>query len=260
MTVVLELCTEDAGVLLDAANAGADRAELCSALPLGGLTPSYGQMERAAKAAIPVHAMIRPRPGDFIYSESELDIMAADIHVAAKAGMAGVVFGATRADFMPDTRVLAELLAHVHRASADHGRQMAAVFHRAIDLSPDILAASDAVCDLGFSHILSSGGAPSAHAGRGMLKQLRERTAGRCTVIAGAGIRHEIAGEIAKFTGIREFHATCRPLDQGAPSGNAERFGFGNNPNPAAPLGELRLLKSALTEPESGHSGLDEHV
>jgi copper homeostasis protein len=150
MTALLEICVADAASLEAAIEGGADRIELCSALELGGLTPSPGLMRLAAQAPIPVYAMIRPRAGDFVFSAREGEIMLADIEAVGGAGLAGVVLGAS----LPDGRLDEALLSRLH----GHARGLGTTLHRAFDLVPDRPAALEAAIALGFERILTSGG------------------------------------------------------------------------------------------------------
>ncbi len=127
--ITLEVCVDDAAGLDAAIAGGADRIELCSALTLGGLTPSAGLMAIAAGAAVPVYAMIRPRGGDFVFSSRELDQMRAEIDAVRSAGLAGVVLGASRPDGMLDGSML--------QALAEHAKGLGLSLHRAFDCVPD---------------------------------------------------------------------------------------------------------------------------
>eukprot|EP01036_Dinobryon_divergens_P055490 gene55490-74084_t len=107
---ILEICVDDAEGLAAAIKGGADRIELCSSLGSGGLTPSFGFMQLAARAPIPVNALIRPRVGDFVFGDEDIDIMIADIEAARAAGLAGVVIGAAQASGTLDRPVLERLV------------------------------------------------------------------------------------------------------------------------------------------------------
>src|SRR5690606_28852103 len=128
--ILLEVCVADAESLDAAITGGADRIELCSALEVGGLTPSPGLMRLAAAAPLPVYAMIRPRSGVFAFGSRETQIMLDDIATVREAGLAGVVLGAS----WPDGRLDADLLAKFTQASAGLGKTL----HRAFDLVPDL--------------------------------------------------------------------------------------------------------------------------
>ncbi len=145
---LLEVCVGDPESLIAAIEGGADRIELCSALELGGLTPTPGLMALAARAPVPVYAMVRPRGGDFVFSSSEREAMRADIAGVRAAGLAGVVLGAS-----PDGTLDGETLADLVQASAGLGTTL----HRAFDLVPDIGDAVETAVALGFERILTSG-------------------------------------------------------------------------------------------------------
>ena len=154
----LEVCIDNLESLFTAQQAGADRIELCSALGLGGLTPSYGFMQQAARhATIPVYAMIRPRAGDFCFSADEFELMLLDIAAARAAGLQGVVVG-----LLDDAgRVPGPQL----RQLVDAAGSLGVTFHRAIDLCCDWRADLETIVAAGCERILSSGHAPTALAG-----------------------------------------------------------------------------------------------
>lgn len=201
---LLEICVDDVAGLDAAIAGGADRIELCSALGAGGLTPSRGFMALAAKAPIPVHALIRPRAGDFTYSEAEIVVMEADIAAAREAGLAGVVIGATTTQSTLDADVIRRLV------SAAAGLDL--TLHRAIDVVGDMDVALDLAIALGFSSILTSGGARHAEEGLETLARLARRSAGRITIMPGGGVRPENVTRLLAIPGIRELHASCSHL------------------------------------------------
>jgi len=201
MAAILEICVDSVSGLQAALAGGADRIELCSALELGGLTPSPGLMACAAEQPLPCHAMIRPRAGDFAYGEPEIAPMERDIDHVAAAGLAGVVFGAAR-DGALDETVLGRLLT---RAAA-HG--LPATLHRAIDTVRDPVAAIDTAIALGFDRVLSSGGARTAIDGLETLRAMRLRAGDAITVMAGSGIDARNVGRLLAI-GIDEIHASC---------------------------------------------------
>jgi copper homeostasis protein len=198
---LLEICVDDVAGLDAAIEGGADRIELCSALGAGGLTPSRGFMAVAAKASIPVHALIRPRAGDFTYSEAEIVVMETDIAAAREAGLAGVVIGATTTKATLDADVIRRLV------TAAGGLDL--TLHRAIDVVRDMDAALDLAIALGFSRILTSGGARHAEEGIETLARLAKRSAGRISVMPGGGVRPENVARLLAIPGIRELHASC---------------------------------------------------
>jgi copper homeostasis protein len=197
----LEVCVDSPEGLARAIAGGADRIELCVALPLGGLTPSPGLMQHAAAAPVPVYAMIRPREGDFLFTPAEIEVMRADIRAARQAGLAGVVLGAATPDGRLDVPLLAGLAAEA--------KGMGTTLHRVIDTLADPFSALDEAADLGFERILTSGGASTALAGAATLKRLHQRAAGRIGIMAGGGVRAANAVELLRLTGADELHGSC---------------------------------------------------
>lgn len=235
MRPVLEVCVEDAVGLATACAHGADRIELCSALDLGGLTPSAGLMALAAKADRPAFAMIRPRAGDFCFGPADLAVMEADIDAARRAGLAGVVLGASLPDGRLDIQMLAGLVARA--------QGLGLTLHRCFDLVPDPAAALEQAIDLGFERILTSGGALRATEGITCLKALLEQAAGRIAIMAGSGVT---AASLPAFDGLalRDFHASCTlalPSD-----GRARAFGFAPPQVRRTDAGAVAALRQAL--------------
>lgn len=236
MKPLLEVCVDDAQGLRQAVLGGADRIELCSSLESGGLTPSRGLMELASREPIPVHALIRPRVGNFRYGAEETAVMFADIRSAREAGLAGVVIGASRADGSLDGDLLRALF------SAADG--MDVTLHRAFDVAPDLAAALDLAIALGFRRILTSGGAQHAQRGLEMLRQLAAQGAGRVSIMPGGGIRPENAADFLSLPGIRELHASCStPV---AVDAGLVAFGFEAPSRRQTDCDTVRRLKQAM--------------
>ncbi len=203
----LEIAVQDVpGAHLAAAH-GADRVELCCALQLGGLTPSQGLLNsvREAEPALPVHALIRPRPGCYVYDAAALALMVAEIKAMDDGGAAGVVIGALTPEDTIDYAVVETLVAAAGR--------MDVTFHRAVDhLSlDDAVAAVPRLADLGVVRILSSGGAERAGQGLAQLQAMHEAANGRLAVMAGGGV--EIA-DFATFhaAGLRDVHLSAKRI------------------------------------------------
>jgi copper homeostasis protein len=179
---------------------GAARVELCSDLAAGGTTPAAGMIEVVRKhVAIAVHVMIRPRSGDFTYSDREFEVMKGEIAAAKERGADGVVFGILRSDNSLDserTRILEGL-----------ARPLAVTFHRAIDIIPDPLRAISDLVALGVDRILTSGQAKTAIEGIPLLKRAIELAAGHVVVMPGAGITPANVRHLLMETGAREIHA-----------------------------------------------------
>ena len=217
---LLEICVDDLAGLEAAVAGGADRIELCSALETGGLTPSPALLWRAVQTGVPVQAMIRPRAGDFRIGRADVALMADDIRLALDLGAKGVVVGALQPDHTLDLAALAAF----REAAGD----AVLVLHRAIDLTPDPIAAVREARDLGFDKVLSSGGARTALEGAIMLAAMATSAGDRLKLIAGSGVRPENVVEIMLRTGLREVHSSASiaaPPD--AP--DVQRLGFGGH-------------------------------
>lgn len=205
MKNVLEICAGDIDSVLAAARGGAQRVELCSALALGGLTPSLGFINQAVKVkGLRVHVLIRPREGDFVYTADEVDVMLSDIDAAARAGAHGVVIGA----LLPDGSIDSEACRVMVDRAKSHG--LSVTFHRAFDRASDPLTALNQIIALGCDYLLTSGCAPSAMEGVDMLHKLHTEAAGRITIIAAAGVNSANAAEILHRSGCIQIHASAR--------------------------------------------------
>lgn len=241
--VVLEICVDSAEGLAAAVRGGADRVELCSALALGGLTPSVGLMERAAVTDVPVFAMIRPRPGDFVYGESDVRVMLAEVDHARDLGLHGVVLGASLPDGALDRQVLERL---VRNASG-----LGLTLHRAFDLTgPHFAEAIDIAVELGFQRILTSGGAVSAVEGLAVLADCFARAAGRIVIMPGAGIGTTTLPLLMQALPLTEVHSSASAW---RPATNARGVALGFEPETGKHTDEARVraMKAALAETAS---------
>lgn len=196
----LEVCVDSAAGLATAIAGGADRIELCAALALGGLTPSAGLMGPAGACGVPVMAMIRPRAGDFVWSDAEVAMMEAEIAVVRVAGLAGVVLGASQRDGRLDGPVLKRLVA----AAAG----MDLTLHRCFDLVPDMAEALELAIALGFRRVLTSGGAAVVGEGMTQIAALVTQAGGRISILPGSGVGPELVPKL-KALGIAELHGSC---------------------------------------------------
>lgn len=199
--IALEVCVDSPAGLAAAVAGGADRIELCSALELGGLTPAPGLIAQAAGCGVPVVAMIRPRPGDFIHDAADLDAALADIDAVRAAGLAGVVIGASLGDGRLDLATLARL--------AGHANGLDIVLHRAFDLAPDPFEALEQAVDLRIGRILTSGGAARAVDGLDRLQAVCARAGARIAILPGSGITRLNVAQILARLPVREVHASC---------------------------------------------------
>jgi copper homeostasis protein len=199
--IVLEACVEEAEGAAAVELAGADRVELCAGLAEGGTTPSLGCMEAARAAArLPIVALVRPRPGDFVYAPGELALMRRDVRAAREAGLDGVALGV----LTPDARVDVDGM----RALVEEAGPLAVTFHRAFDLVAEPERELGRLAGLGVRRVLTSGGAASAAEGAQRLARLVALAEG-IVVVAAGGIRAANAAGIVSVSGVREVHASA---------------------------------------------------
>lgn len=201
--ILLEICAGSVTSCLAAQEGGAARVEFCDNLLEGGTTPSYGAIASAReKLRITMNVIIRPRGGDFLYSNLEFDVMARDILACKQLGVDGVVIGLLTADGDIDvarTRQLVELAA-----------PLPVTFHRAFDVARDPFRALDDIMNSGCDRLLTSGQEASAPEGAPLIHRLREAAGERLVVMPGAGVRlNNIAGLVAE-TGCIEYHTSGR--------------------------------------------------
>jgi copper homeostasis protein len=200
--VLLEICCGSIDDAIEAEKGGADRVELCSALFLGGLTPSSGTIQEAKRRLkIPVVVMVRPRGGGFAYSEAEMASMERDAEAAVENGADGVVFGVLQSDGRID-------VARCRRIRQLIGKRQA-VFHRAFDVTPDPFDALEQLVDLGITRILTSGQKDSVPEGVELIKKLIERAGDRIEILPGGGIQPWNVKEMIERTGCRQVHLTA---------------------------------------------------
>jgi copper homeostasis protein len=197
--MIVEIVVQSGEDAVASERGGAHRLELCSALSLGGLTPSLGLLRSVrARTELPIMAMVRPREGGFTYSESEFAAMEWDVESLLEHGADGVVFGILQPDGRVDIKRTREL---VERAA---GRPV--VCHRAFDATPDPFEALETLIDLGVTRILTGGGKPKALDGVDTLRALIERANGRIEILPGGSVRADNAREIVAKTGATQIH------------------------------------------------------
>jgi copper homeostasis protein len=203
--LLLEIASDGLGSALAAAEGGADRVELFANSGVGGTTPSAGTIASARAAlAIPLHVLIRPRAGDFLYSRAECDAMLHDIELCVRLGCDGVVIGAL--DEAGDVDVAS------CRALVAAAGSLAVTFNRAFDLARNQPAALEAIIELGCSRVLTSGGRASAHEGELVIAGLVRQAQERVTILAGAGITPARVAPLVAATGVREIHASASAI------------------------------------------------
>jgi len=198
----LEICAETLQACIAAREGGADRIELCSGLSEDGLTPSHGLIREAMRRSnLPVHVMLRPRAGHFVYSDAEFDVICSDLEHAGHLGAAGVVCGILRESNSVDTERMSKL---VKFAGA-----MEVTFHRAFDQTPDPSRALEDVIACGCGRLLSSGAKPSVGEGESALAALVEQARGRIRIAAGGGITIRVATSLLGRTRV-DLHTSLR--------------------------------------------------
>lgn len=197
--VVVEVCVESVAGVRAARAAGAQRVELCCALGEGGLTPSHGCLAAAvAVGGIEVVALVRPRGGDFLYSEDEFAVLERDVESARALGAAGVALGCLTAEGEVDAARCARLI--------QRARPLGVTFHRAFDFAREPEQALETLVQLGSARVLTSGQAPSALEGRARIARLVQAARGRIEVVAAGGVRAENVAELVRATGVGALH------------------------------------------------------
>ena len=195
----VEICVEGVDGLVAAQAGGADRVELCASLLEGGLTPSLGVVKEALRVAtIPFHPIVRPRGGDFLYSDPEFQAMLDDVRALRDLGVAGVVIGCLTADGRIDevrTKALVEA-----------ARPMTVTCHRAFDMTRNYREAIEALVRCGVDRVLTSGQRDTAQEGIGILQGTVEAAAGRIVVMACGDLRPDNVSGIVAQTGVDEIH------------------------------------------------------
>jgi copper homeostasis protein len=199
----LEICVDSVASAVAAEQGGAQRVELCDYLSGGGTTPSAGMISLVREnISLPLHVLIRPRRGDFLYSRVELDIMLRDIKICQDLGADGIVLGLLTKEGDIDVAKTEELM----HAAGD----LSITFHRAFDLTRDPLKAFDQLVNLGIDRLLTSGQQQTAVMGIPLIKKLQEKAAGKISIMPGGGVNPGNLREIATNTGVREVHASVR--------------------------------------------------
>ena len=193
--MIVEICANNFQSALNAQEAGADRIELCSELAVGGITPNYGLLKKVSELKIPVHVLIRPRSGDFMYSDSEFEVMKQNIALCKQLNCSGVVSGVLNKDLSVDMVRTKALI--------DFASPMTFTFHRAFDWTPNPLATAKKLAQIGVVRILTSGQAVSAIEGLPMLIQLRKTFNG--IILAAGGINLDNVSQF-KAHGFEEIH------------------------------------------------------
>jgi copper homeostasis protein len=199
---VLEIACFDVESCLLAQNAGANRIEFCSNYSLGGITPNHNDILKARELIqIPLHVIIRPRGGDFCYSIQEVEIMKHDILFCEKNKIDGVVFGVLNNKNQINYSLNSELI--------ELAKKMNTTFHRAIDECIDVNKSFNQLIELGFSHVLTSGGKGNAEQNYLQLKETQSQFGEKIQIISGGGVRSYNIDKILNNTSINQFHSAA---------------------------------------------------
>ncbi len=207
---LIEACVDSYASCKAAADGGADRFELCAHLAIGGATPSHVVFEQVKRDFdVKINVLIRPRFGDFLYSDIEMEEMCKEIEFFRDNGANGVVIGALTEDGELDKEKMARMI--------DRAGNMDITLHRAFDMSRDPFATMEAAIELGCKTILTSGQQSDVVKGKELLKELYARANGRIDIMAGCGVKKWNIREVHDYTGIVVFHTTGRkkPIDSG---------------------------------------------
>lgn len=216
-----ELCAYSVEACLCAARLGVNRVELCASPAEGGVTPSVATIERVARIeGLDVSVMIRPRGGDFLYSDEEFQTMLRDIEHAREAGATGVVFGLLTAEGDVDVERT--------RALVEAARGMESTFHRAVDMTRDYERAIEAVIEAGCCRILTSGGYDKAIDGKDNIRRAVEISSGRIEIMAGSGVLASNAAQLAAV-GVDALHFSAKRMVAGGMKYRNPRISMGGS-------------------------------
>lgn len=201
--MVFEICTDSVEGAVAAEKYGAKRIELCAALAVGGLTPSFGLINQCVeKSSVEVHVMIRHKEGGFNYSQKDVDIMKLDIEASKKAGAHGVVFGVLNGE-----NEVSKFNKELVLLSKSLGLEV--TFHRAFDFTLNYKKAIEQVVEFGFDRLLTSGLKSSAELGLNIITELVKNYGNDIQIMAGSGVNSNNALKIAN-SGVRNLHFTAR--------------------------------------------------
>ena len=204
---VIEIATTDFTTTKNAVLGGADRIELCAALTEGGTTPTYGTIKKCRESfSVDLFPIIRPRSGDFLYSDEEFEIMLTDVFICKELGCNGLVSGLLQKDGTIDSKKTSRLIEAAY--------PLEFTFHRAFDRCLDPFKAMEFLIEIGCGRILTSGQQPGAPEGAKLIGQLVNEANGRIVIMPGSGVRKENIKALAEETGATEFHSSLRGKQQ----------------------------------------------
>ncbi len=223
MSKILEISCYSVQSAMNADKGGARRVELCAARPEGGTTPGYGAITvTREKLSIRLFVIIRPRGGDFLYSDTEFEVMKRDIQFCKEAGVEGIVSGILHKEGTVDKERTRELI--------DLARPLDFTFHRAFDMTRDPCEALDDLIEIGVDRVLTSGQEATVVEGREMIKRLIERAQGRIILFPGGDLDEYNLDEFARYTGAEEYHAAAGSLIEGEMEFRNHKVAMGGMP------------------------------
>ncbi|MDB5208611.1 MAG: copper homeostasis protein CutC [Flavisolibacter sp.] len=238
---IIEIATADFITTQSAVQGGADRIELCAALTEGGTTPSYGTIKKCREVfAIELFPIVRPRGGDFLYTDEEYEIILQDVRLCKDLGCDGVVIGMLKRDGTLPVRKTAKLIAEAY--------PMDVTFHRAFDRCAEPFEAMEQLIQIGCTRILTSGQQPAAPQGIDLIANLIKAANARIVIMPGSGVRKENIKEIAQRTGAVEFHSSLRSKQRSGmefihPAFEKSEESYSNA---AIDVEEVKAMRSAL--------------
>jgi len=239
---IIEIATSDFTTTQSAVEGGADRIELCANLYEGGTTPSYGQVKKCREAfQVSLFPIIRPRGGDFLYTDAEFQIMMNDVKLCKELNCDGIVIGLLNANGTIDVKRTSKLIETAY--------PLGVTFHRAFDRCRDPFEAMEQLIGIGCERILTSGQQPAAPDGVELIAQLNEAADDRIIIMPGSGVRKENIKMLAEKTGCMEFHSSLRGKTNSRmefihPAFAGSQESYLNN---YIESGEVKALKQCLT-------------
>lgn len=217
----VEICVDNLESIITANRLPIERIELCSALALGGISPNYGLLKQAvAISQIPLAVMVRPRAGDFLFSEPEIEAMLAEIALAKSLGVQHIVIGALNA--------AAEIDYTTTKRLVEAARGMEITFHRAFDLCADSFSALETLIELGCHRVLTSGQGKTAFDGIPILQQLVKQADNRIQIMAGCGVTAQNIQAILRETAVPQIHFSAKG-SRLSPMKQTSQAAMGNN-------------------------------
>ena len=238
---IIEIATTDFSTTKNALEGGANRIELCAALSDGGTSPTFGTIKKCRELFdVQLFPIIRPRPGDFLYSDEEFEIMISEVTLSKELGCDGIVIGLLDADGTINLKRTAKLISIAY--------PMEVTFHRAFDRCKNPFEAMEQLIEIGCQRILTSGQQPMAPQGVDLIAALVKSADERIVIMPGSGVRKENIKDLAQKTGAVEFHSSLRGTQKGSMQFIHPAFAGSNESysNPFIDPQEVTALRNAL--------------